>query len=164
LTPAPRSAQGPAEGRQLDARVARLEGAGDYEAELTLSLPSDVIVIEEAVGIVAELLAERFLDPAPIKFNIKVALCEALANAMLYGNGGDHSKMVEIHARYGRTLIEICITDQGDGFQPQELRDPTLPENVERADGRGVYLIQKLMDEVRYNEKGNSICMILRRA
>ncbi len=50
------------------------------------------------------------------------------------------------------------------GFDPEAVPDPTLPENLSRPDGRGVFLIRRLMDEVRFNDKGNSVCMMLRRS
>ena len=143
--------------------VAPLGGAEGLQAELTLRLPSDVVVIEDAVAVVAEHVEATFRDLHEVRFNLRVALCEALANAMLYGNGGDPDKTVDLCARYGPTTIEVEVTDQGEGFDPDAVPDPTLPENLFKSDGRGVFLIRRLMDEVRFNEKGNSICMILRR-
>ena len=78
-------------------------------------------------------------------------------------DGGDPAKVVDLRARYGPTTLEVEITDEGTGFDPDAVPDPTLPENLAKSDGRGVFLIRRLMDEVRFNAKGNSICMILRR-
>ena len=127
-------------------------------------MPSDVGLIEEAVELVARRLDAHFVDPRTIRFNLRVALSEALANAMLYGNGGDAAKEVSVRVLFGRTAIEMEVADEGDGFDPGDLPDPTAPERVTRPEGRGIYLIQRLVDEVRFNEKGNAICMILRRA
>lgn len=147
----------------LEPSIQQLSGAAGLERELTLRLPSDLMMVDAAVALVAESLAERFTDSHSIRFNVRVALCEALANAILYGNGNDASKTVHLLARYGRASLEIHVTDEGEGFDPDAVPDPTLPENLLRTDGRGVFLIRRLMDEVRYNEKGNSLCMILRR-
>jgi len=148
----------------LEPTIQPLSGAAGLERELTLRLPSDLLMVDPAVALVAESLAERFSDSHSIRFNVRVALCEALANAILYGNRNDASKTVHLVARWGPESLEIQVTDEGQGFDPDTVPDPTLPENLERADGRGVFLIRRLMDEVRYNDKGNSLCMILRRA
>ncbi len=151
-------------GAVLDATVQPLHGEPGYEHELTLHVPSDLMVVDEAVSLVSDKVVARFLDPHLVRFNVRVALCEALANAILYGNRCDRSKQVHLVARWGREAVEIHVTDEGTGFDPDAVPDPTLPENIERVDGRGVFLIRRLMDEVRYNDKGNSLCMILRRA
>ena len=134
------------------------------EAELALRVPSDVSLIEEAVELVARHLDAHFVDPRTIRFNFRVALSEALSNAMLYGNGADAAKEVSIRVQFGRTAIEMEVADEGEGFDPGTLSDPTTPDRLSHPEGRGIYLIQRLVDEVRFNEKGNAICMILRRA
>jgi len=134
------------------------------EAELSLSVPSDVGFIEEAVDLVARHVDAHFVDPRTVRFNLRVALSEALANAMLYGNAGDPSRMVDIRVLFGRTAIEMEVTDEGEGFNPAAVPDPTTAERRSLPQGRGIFLIQRLVDEVRYNDKGNAICMILRRA
>jgi serine/threonine-protein kinase RsbW len=150
----------------LGARVLPLADVhgGGLEAELSLRVPSSVVHIDDAVRLVVEHVESRFADPHSVRFNVRVALCEALANAILYGNRNDPAKTVDLRARYGPRTVEIHVTDEGPGFDPETVPDPTLPENLERADGRGVFLIRRLMDEVRFNEKGNSVCMILRRS
>jgi serine/threonine-protein kinase RsbW len=127
-------------------------------------VPSDVGLIEEAVELVARHLDAHFVDPRTIRFNLRVALSEALANAMLYGNGGDAARLVSIRVLFGRTAIEMEVADEGEGFDPDSLPDPTTAERLTLPRGRGIFLIQRLVDEVRFNEKGNAICMILRRA
>ena len=149
----------------LSARVSPLEAAArGLEAQLLLQVPSDISFIEEAVKLVARHLEAQFVDQRTIRFNIRVALSEALANAMLYGNGGDPTKQVNVRVLFGRTVIEMEVEDQGGGFDPRHIPDPTAPEHLTDPDGRGIFLIQRLVDEVRFNDKGNTICMILRRA
>jgi len=63
-----------------------------------------------------------------------------------------------------RTGLTVQVCDQGDGFDPSVVPDPTEPNRLERDDGRGLFLIRNLVDEVRFNERGNTICMVLRRA
>ena len=133
------------------------------EAELALRLPSDVALIEEAVELVARHLEAQFVEPRTVRFNCRVALSEALANAIQYGNANDPARHVTVRVLFGPTAIEMEVADEGTGFNPGNLPDPTTPERVTSPDGRGIFLIQRLVDEVRFNEKGNAICMILRR-
>lgn len=149
----------------LRAEVVPLAGrGGGVESELKLCVPSDVALVEEAVELVAGHLEPGFADPHAVRFNLRIALTEALTNGMLYGNLSDPAKAVAVRARFGRNVIELEVTDEGDGFDPRAVPDPRAPDRLERPYGRGLYLIRSLMDEVRYNEKGNSVCMILRRA
>ena len=151
--------------KALTAKVVPLPSAQrGLEAELVLRLPSDIARIEEAVELVARHLEAQFVDPHSIRFNLRVALSEALANAILYGNHSDPAKDVSIRVLFGRTAIEMEVSDEGDGFDPGGVPDPTTADHLADADGRGIFLIQRLVDEVRFNEKGNTICMILRRA
>jgi serine/threonine-protein kinase RsbW len=131
---------------------------------LTLTLPSDVGLVEEAIELVCRHLKAEFLSERAIRFNVRVALAEALANAIEYGNDNDTSKSVGVTVRFGPDRVEMEVTDEGPGFDPHRLPDPTVLERRSLETGRGIFLIQKLVDEVRFNEKGNSICMILRRA
>lgn len=149
----------------LSAQVTPLPAAPrGLDAELVLYVPSDVSFIEEAVELVARHLDAHFADRRTIRFNLRVALSEALANAILYGNGADPDKQVMVRVQFGRTAIEMEVEDEGPGFDPDAVPDPTAPERLTHSDGRGIFLIQRLVDEVRFNQKGNAICMILRRA
>jgi serine/threonine-protein kinase RsbW len=148
----------------LFAEFARLETAErGLDAELRLQVPSDVTRVEEAVELVARHLEAAFVDRHTIDFNLRVALAEAVANAILYGNCGDEGKGVAVKVLFGRNTIEMEVTDEGCGFDYRYLPDPTLPANRTRPYGRGLFLIRQLVDEVRFNDAGNSICMILRR-
>ena len=141
-----------------------LRRAEGLEAELRLTVPSDVTVVEEAVSVVARHLEASFVDRHTIQFNLRVALSEALVNAILYGNALDDAKGVAVRVLFGRHAIEMEVTDEGGGFDYRDVPDPTLPANRLRPAGRGLFLIRQLVDEVRFNDTGNSICMILRRA
>ena len=152
----------PAVRPQLTALDPRRQAEG-LEAELRLVVPSDVAVVQEAVDIVARHLEASFVDRHTIRFNLRVALAEALINAILYGNGGDRTKGVAVRVLFGRHAVELEVTDEGRGFDHRHVPDPTEPANRLLPRGRGLYLMRRLMDEVRFNDAGNSICMILRR-
>jgi serine/threonine-protein kinase RsbW len=149
---------------QLAAAVLPFRPAtGGLEAELRLTVPSDVAFIEEAVDLVARHLDASFADRRTIRFNLRVALTEALANAIVYGNAEDAAKRVGVRALFGPNTAQIEVTDEGGGFDYQSLPDPTVPFARMEPRGRGLFLIRQLVDEVRFNDLGNSICMILRR-
>lgn len=148
----------------LSADVRAVQRAGEgLEAELRLSVPSDVAFVEEAVELVARHLEAGFADRHTVRFNLRVALTEALSNAILYGNAEDVSKRVSVRALFGPTALQVEVTDEGGGFDYRLLRDPTGPFARLEPRGRGLFLIRNLVDEVRFNATGNSICMILRR-
>jgi serine/threonine-protein kinase RsbW len=94
--------------------------------------------------------------------NLFVALDEAIANAIKHGNKSDPEKIVTIIAELTPSEATFTIIDQGDGFDLSNLPDPTDPEYIMRPCGRGVMLIYHIMDEVRYNTRGNKVIMVKR--
>jgi serine/threonine-protein kinase RsbW len=92
-------------------------------------------------------------------FSIRLALEEALVNAIKHGNRCDHNKKVHISYRVLPERFDISITDEGPGFDPTEVPDPTAVENLERPCGRGLMLMRHYMSEVVYSSSGNSVSM-----
>jgi serine/threonine-protein kinase RsbW len=88
---------------------------------------------------------------------MKIVLTELLANAIDHGNRNDHSKKVTIGHIVTRKNAIISILDEGDGFDPASVPDPTLPENVVKDCGRGLYIVNKYVDSVAFNSKGNRV-------
>ena len=129
--------------------------------DYTLELPNDLRAIERAVAYLVERGREKGFDYDRLRLNLRVGLTEALANAMLYGNCRDPRKRVRIEAHVGASEIVVQVTDEGRGFDPNKVLDPTLLSNRTRPGGRGIFLIRKLMDRVEFNERGNSITMVL---
>ena len=97
-------------------------------------------------------------------FAIQLAVEEALVNAMKHGNEMDRSKSVHVAFALGPKEFRIRIRDEGQGFDPAEVPDPSTPENLERTSGRGHWLIRHYMHEVRYNETGNTVTLIRKRS
>lgn len=95
-----------------------------------------------------------------IIFDIHVAFEEALRNAMIHGNKENPDKKVNIDIEWTDGTIMLSVEDEGDGFDPDSLPDPTLSENLLKERGRGVYLIKHLMDGVTYQNGGRKIIMI----
>jgi len=93
------------------------------------------------------------------RFDIRLCLEEALINAMKYGNGLKRAVPVEVEAGFDDRKIWLRLEDRGKGFDVAKVNDCTRGENLLKGGGRGIYLIHQLMDEVRYNARGNSITM-----
>lgn len=129
--------------------------------DYVLELPNDLRAIERAVNYLIERGQEIGFSPERLRLNLRVGLTEALANAMLYGNCRDPRKRVRIDAQVSEGVLTIRVTDEGRGFNPNAVSDPTLPRNRMRPGGRGIFLIRKLMDRVEFNERGNAITMVL---
>ena len=97
-------------------------------------------------------------------FRLRVLLAEALTNSILFGAGGDPTRTVRVAAEVGSDTIRLQVTDDGPGFDPASVTDPTLPGTVRRPMGRGLFLIRNLADRVEFNSQGNTIWMTLPRA
>jgi serine/threonine-protein kinase RsbW len=96
-------------------------------------------------------------------FSIRLALEEALVNAIKHGNGFDRSKKVRVAYGVRPERFDITITDEGTGFDPTDIPDPTAFENIERPCGRGLMLMRHYMSEVSYSPSGNTVAMSKRR-
>jgi serine/threonine-protein kinase RsbW len=90
---------------------------------------------------------------------ILVSILEAVNNAIVHGNRNNIEKFVDIELELLKDVLRVTITDQGKGFDPSEVPDPTMPENIETLNGRGVFLMSKLADEIEFNRKGNRVKM-----
>ncbi|MBM4093945.1 MAG: ATP-binding protein [Planctomycetes bacterium] len=92
-------------------------------------------------------------------FGVHLAVEEALMNAIKHGNQKDASKFVEIVYRMSPEAFQIEITDEGDGFDPDDVPDPTEEENLEIPSGRGLMLMRSYMTLVQFNDVGNQVVM-----
>ncbi|ARN57572.1 ATP-binding protein [Sedimentisphaera salicampi] len=90
---------------------------------------------------------------------LRLAVAEALNNAIVHGNKRDPAKKVTVNFSWTDQAFSVTVTDQGEGFEREKLIDPTADENLNKTTGRGVYIIKYVMDDVQYNDKGNSITM-----
>lgn len=130
--------------------------------DLVLELPTDVRTIEHAVDYVIGRCPACLEQARRLQLNFRVGLTEALSNAMLYGNSHDPSKRVLLEIAFQLGCIQARVTDQGPGFDPGAVPDPTRPENLTKPCGRGLFLMRKLMDEVWYNDQGNQVTLVLK--
>jgi serine/threonine-protein kinase RsbW len=128
------------------------------------AIPSDVQYIEGIVAEVAAGCAGAGYPQRLVSLNVQVALTEALANAILKGNGERHG-VVRIRARADSVELVVEVADEGGGFDlASALRDPTVPERLELEDGRGLFLMSRLVDHLeQYIDGGNVVRFTVRR-
>ena len=131
------------------------------ERELVFELPNDLGCIEEAVEFVVGRCSTCQEVARKLRLNFRVSLVEALSNAMIYGNGRDPHKRVRLEVTVMKGRVTARVTDQGRGFDPNRVPDPTTPRNLTREGGRGLFLMRQLMDEVHFNDRGNSVTLTL---
>jgi len=93
-------------------------------------------------------------------FAIRLAVDEAVTNAIRHGNGQDPDKQVTVDYDADDQRVTISICDQGPGFKPEDLPDPTAIENLVRTHGRGVMLMHAYMTEVSFNDTGNCVTLV----
>lgn len=107
---------------------------------------------------------DEFTSQFGISYNyygkILISVLEAVNNAIIHGNNSSPEKFVDITIEYNKNKLKIKVKDEGQGFSPEKVPDPTIPENLEEVNGRGVFLMSRLADEIRYNRKGNTVTMI----
>jgi len=109
--------------------------------------PNNLITVEEFVNYFAKDLG---LNDDQLSV-LLLAVTEATTNAIIHANKCDLSKLVSIHAHIEDSKLIVKVKDEGTGFDPSTVPDPTEPENLLKDSGRGVYLMKVYMDEVRYN-------------
>lgn len=146
--------------RSLD-HVQRLSGLipACSKCKLDVTIPADVNAINPVVDGVMQVAREMKCAEGN-DYSIELALREALANAILHGCNNDPSKKVECCVVCeGSSEIVIIVRDPGEGFVPASVPNPLSGENVWATHGRGIYLINQLMDEVRFEAKGSEIQM-----
>ncbi len=90
---------------------------------------------------------------------ILIATLEAVNNAIVHGNKSQKTKFVNIEILVESNIMKVTVEDEGPGFKPGEVPDPTKPENIELLSGRGVFLMTRLADSIEFNNKGNCVKM-----
>lgn len=130
---------------------------------LHFRIPSDVNCIEDVVGRIVTRCRALEFSSRHLALNVPVALTEALSNAILRGNGENPARSVMIRVEIDETRLVAEIRDEGAGFDLARCtQDATLPGNLVREDGRGLYLMQQLMDEVaQFSDDGNVVRLVL---
>ncbi|RMD93727.1 MAG: hypothetical protein D6814_15250 [Calditrichaeota bacterium] len=130
---------------------------------LELELPSRIELLGGAVFYLTEELFKHGIINLH-QINAKIALVEALTNAMEHGNKFDPKKKVYVRAELNYEQAKFDIRDQGKGFDFEALPDPTQKQNLYRPRGRGVFMMRQFMDEVIFHPPGNHVTLIKKRA
>lgn len=110
-------------------------------------------------------IIESFIDNARAKLrldddiygNIMIAVTESVNNAIIHGNKNDRDKNVQISLTFQDSILKFVIEDEGEGFDYQNLPDPTSPENLDKTNGRGIFLMKHLSDEVTFLHNGRIV-------
>jgi serine/threonine-protein kinase RsbW len=121
-----------------------------------IKIPSKI----ESISIVENLIDELSIElglVADIYGNVLIAVIEAVTNSIIHGNKFDESKMVTISFQFNNPFLFIKICDEGSGFIFDDIPDPTKPDNVEKPDGRGVFLMKHLADEITFDKGGATV-------
>lgn len=138
---------------------------GQFAVPLELEIPSDVGYIESAVAQVVRCCEDAAFSGRFLAFHIPVAVTEALSNAILRGNREDATKSVRVRVAIDQQSLVVEVEDDGVGFDLEACTlDPTTADNLGREDGRGLFLMRRLMDEVeQFRTRGNVVRLTLRR-
>ncbi len=112
-------------------------------------------------------IVESFIDNAQETYNfnddiygnIMIAVTESVNNAIKHGNKNDKDKNVTLSLSFNKNEINFVIEDQGVGFDYNDLPDPTAPENLEKPEGRGIFLMKNLCDEVAFENEGRKVTL-----
>ena len=129
-----------------------------------LRLPSSIEAVSEAAAAVADFMNRLGIDEG-VAFGVDMAVREAVTNAVLHGNKLDEAKVVDLKLRNSPEAFEIIVHDQGQGFNPNDIPDPTQAENILKTSGRGIFFMRNFMDMVDWSAdpKGGTIVRMIKK-
>lgn len=126
--------------------------------EKVIKIPSKIENLRKVEKIIDEISGE-FQIGEDVYGNILIASLEATNNAIMHGNKLDENKQVTIDFKMeGKTLL-VQVDDEGNGFDYENIPDPTAPENLENVNGRGIFLMEKLSDKISFSRNGATVAL-----
>lgn len=128
-----------------------------------VELPTDVTQVGCVVDAVVSCCTAVAAVSTRTQFRLCTVVAEAVANAMVNGNRNDPARRVVVDIEFERNHIVIAVSDEGDGFDPNAVPDPTNDPAHQATRGRGLFMIRSLADHVAFNARGNTIWMTLPR-
>jgi serine/threonine-protein kinase RsbW len=132
------------------------------EQTTRLVLPSHIEVVADAAAAIADFVQTCGVGEQAA-FGVDMAVREAVTNAIVHGNQEDEAKAVEVTFNCLDRALEIEVKDQGEGFDPTDVPDPTDPANILKTSGRGIFLMRSFMDDVQWlmrPEGGTTVRMV----
>ena len=125
----------------------------------------ETLVLESEMNSISQV--EKLIDAQAQMLNIDdevygkymLSVVECVNNAIVHGSKMEKNKKVTMHYHISNTTIEVTVSDEGEGFDPDSLPDPTAEENLERDCGRGIFLMRHLSDELEFANNGRTITM-----
>lgn len=121
-----------------------------------IKIPSKIENLRKVEKIIDDISGE-FKIGEDVYGNILIASLEATNNAIMHGNGLDESKEVTIEIKMKGKTLSIKVDDEGKGFDYEHIPDPTAPENIENVNGRGIFLMEKLSDNISFSRNGATV-------
>ena len=131
----------------------------DHIVHRSWELANTTEAVQQACRRMLELAGEHGFDEDAV-FGIHLALEEAFTNAVRHGNRSNPNKKIDVEFLITPEKLDVSITDEGQGFVPDEVPDPRCNSNLFKCSGRGVLLIKAYMDVVEYNDRGNCVHMV----
>lgn len=126
--------------------------------EKVINIASRIESLREVEKLVDEVSSACSMS-SEVYGNVLIATLEAANNAILHGNKLDETKDVNIHFSWDNDRLELIVKDQGKGFNFQDIPDPTAPGNIEKVNGRGVFLMEKLSDDIAFRDNGSVVSL-----
>ncbi len=125
-------------------------------------IPSDPNILPEAEEFILRVAKEVNLNKDKYN-NLALSFSEALSNSITHGNKLDKSKKVLLTIKVNETKMTVIIKDQGKGFDPNTIPDPTKPENILKDNGRGIHIMKSFLDDLKFNftKDGTETILIL---
>lgn len=121
-----------------------------------INIPSRIENLREVEKLIDEVTNECQLSSEKYG-NVFIATIEAANNAILHGNKLDEEKDVNIKFQWSKKELNLTVIDQGKGFDYHNIPDPTAPDNVEKVNGRGIFLMERLSDKIEFNKNGRIV-------
>jgi serine/threonine-protein kinase RsbW len=152
--------RGGSKGRGWNERSDTERAEANGVARFNFTIPSDYNASQEIQDKIMSDVNRRGYNSQTV-FAIKLALEEAMMNAIKHGNRRDEKKKVRIEANVNSQQAEIVVEDEGAGFNRRSVPDPTLPENLEKCSGRGIHLIEAYAHEVEWSKGGRRLRIVI---
>lgn len=130
----------------------------DFASKNYININSDLAELHKVENFIDEFCRSNNFNEDHFG-NIIIAVTEAVNNAIVHGNNNTPSKSIKVGTELENAVLKFSIEDEGNGFDYDNLPDPTAPENLEKEHGRGVFLMRSLADDVEFENKGSKVVL-----